>query len=162
MGLSRRSMCSGYQQHFPIPLVVFFAVSFSVPLVWICVSLFRYIIFIVFIFCNAYGNVKHLVYILPNFILSIKSPILYCHYKIGFSYKYGILQILSGIYFQKIVLDSADWHWIMYWSKMQDFINLPEATTIHKILETNSSLYVKQRTTGKVQFLFFSSFLLIV
>ena len=31
-------------------------------------------------------------------------------------------------------------------------------TTIHKILETNSSFYVKQCTTGKVQFLFFSIF----
>ena len=35
-----------------------------------------------------------------------------------------------------------------------------EETTIHKILKTNSSFYVKQRTTGKVQFLFFSNFLL--
>ena len=36
------------------------------------------------------------------------------------------------------------------------------STTIHKILETNSSFYVKQRTTGKVQFLFFSYFLPIL
>ena len=36
------------------------------------------------------------------------------------------------------------------------------STTIHKILETNSSFCVKQGTTGKVQFLFFSSFLLIL
>ena len=35
------------------------------------------------------------------------------------------------------------------------------STTIHKILR-NSSFYVKQRTTGKVQFPFFSSFLLIL
>ena len=35
-------------------------------------------------------------------------------------------------------------------------------TAIYKILETNSSFYVKQRTTGKVQFLFFSSFMLIL
>ena len=33
-------------------------------------------------------------------------------------------------------------------------------TTIDKILETNSSFYVKQRTTGKVQIRFFSRFLL--
>ena len=33
-------------------------------------------------------------------------------------------------------------------------------TTIHKIFETNSSFHAKQRTTGKVQFLFCSSFLL--
>ena len=32
------------------------------------------------------------------------------------------------------------------------------ATSIHKILETNSSFYVKRHSTGKVQFLFFSSF----
>ena len=36
------------------------------------------------------------------------------------------------------------------------------STTIHKIFETNSSFYVKQCTTGKVQFLFFSSFLLVL
>ena len=36
-----------------------------------------------------------------------------------------------------------------------------ETTTIHKILETNPSFYVKQRTTGKAQF-FFTSFLLIL
>ena len=35
-------------------------------------------------------------------------------------------------------------------------------TTIHKIFETNSSFHVKQRTTGKVQFVFFSSFLLVL
>ena len=33
-------------------------------------------------------------------------------------------------------------------------------TIIHKILETNSSFNVKDCTSGKVQFLFFSSFLL--
>ena len=36
------------------------------------------------------------------------------------------------------------------------------STTIQKILETNSSFYTKQRTTGKVEFLFFSSFKLIL
>ena len=36
------------------------------------------------------------------------------------------------------------------------------SATIHKILETNSSFYVEQCITGKVQFLFFSSFLLIL
>ena len=36
------------------------------------------------------------------------------------------------------------------------------ATTIYKIIETISSFHVKQRTTGKVQFLFFSSFLLVL
>ena len=41
-------------------------------------------------------------------------------------------------------------------------ITLYESATINKILEANSSLYVKQRTTGKVQFLFFSNFLLIL
>ena len=44
--------------------------------------------------------------------------------------------------------------------KYKEFFNLG-ATTIHKIFETNSSFHVKQRTTGKVQFLFFSSFLLV-
>ena len=34
------------------------------------------------------------------------------------------------------------------------------ATTIHKIFEKMSGFHMKQRTTGKVQFLFFSSFLL--
>ena len=34
--------------------------------------------------------------------------------------------------------------------------------TIHKIPERNSSFYVKQRTTGKIQFLFLSSSLLIL
>ena len=38
----------------------------------------------------------------------------------------------------------------------------PSTTTIHKIFETNSSFHVKQRSTGKVQFLFFSSFLLVL
>ena len=36
------------------------------------------------------------------------------------------------------------------------------SVTILKILETNSSFYVKQGTTEKVQFLFFSSYLLIL
>ena len=36
------------------------------------------------------------------------------------------------------------------------------ATTIHKIFEANSTFYVKQRTTEKVQFLIFSSFLLVL
>ena len=36
------------------------------------------------------------------------------------------------------------------------------STTIQKILETNSSFYTTQRTTGKVEFLFFSSFKLIL
>ena len=33
---------------------------------------------------------------------------------------------------------------------------------IHKVLETNSSFHVKERTTGKVQFLFFRKFLLLL
>ena len=37
-----------------------------------------------------------------------------------------------------------------------------EPTTIHKISETNSSFHMKQCTTGKVHFLFFSSFLLVL
>ena len=37
-----------------------------------------------------------------------------------------------------------------------------EPTSIHKIFETKYSFHVKQRTTGKVQFLFFSSFLLVL
>ena len=36
------------------------------------------------------------------------------------------------------------------------------ATTIHKIFQANSSFHVKQRTTGKVQLLFFRSFLLVL
>ena len=35
------------------------------------------------------------------------------------------------------------------------------STTVHKIFETNSSFHVKQCTTGKLQFVFFSSFLLV-
>ena len=40
--------------------------------------------------------------------------------------------------------------------------NIPDkvSTTIHRIIETNSSFHVKQGTSGKAQFLFFSSFLL--
>ena len=34
--------------------------------------------------------------------------------------------------------------------------------TIHKILETNCSFNMKQRTAGKNQFVFFSNFLLIL
>ena len=34
--------------------------------------------------------------------------------------------------------------------------------SFHKICETNSSFHVKRRTTGKVQFLFFSSFFAII
>ena len=37
-----------------------------------------------------------------------------------------------------------------------------QVTTIHKVLETNSSFHVKERTTGKVQFLFFRKFLLLL
>ena len=33
---------------------------------------------------------------------------------------------------------------------------------IHKVLETNSSFHVKERTTGKVQVLFFRKFLLLL
>ena len=36
------------------------------------------------------------------------------------------------------------------------------ATTIHKIFETDFIFHVKQRTTGKVYFLFFKSFLLVL
>ena len=35
-------------------------------------------------------------------------------------------------------------------------------TTIHKLFVTNSSFRVKERSTGKVQFLFFSSSLLVL
>ena len=47
---------------------------------------------------------------------------------------------------------------------MTSFANLgiTTATTIYKIFEANSSFHVKQRTTGKAQFLFFSSFLLVL
>ena len=38
---------------------------------------------------------------------------------------------------------------------------LPE-TIIHKIFETNTSLHVKWRTTGKVYFLLFKRFLLLL
>ena len=37
-----------------------------------------------------------------------------------------------------------------------------QVTIIHKVLETNSSFHVKERTTGKVQFLFFREFLLLL
>ena len=37
-----------------------------------------------------------------------------------------------------------------------------QVTIIHKVLETNSSFHVKERTTGKVQFLFFRKFLLLL
>ena len=37
-----------------------------------------------------------------------------------------------------------------------------EPTTIHRIFETKSTFHVKQRTTGKVQFPFVSSFLLVL
>ena len=39
---------------------------------------------------------------------------------------------------------------------------LEQSTTMDKIFETISSLHVKQHTTGKVQFLLFSSFLLVL
>ena len=39
--------------------------------------------------------------------------------------------------------------------------NSNSSTIIHKIFETNSSFHVKQRTTGKVYFLFFKRFLLV-
>ena len=47
-----------------------------------------------------------------------------------------------------------------YFSRLSEFPDL--SATIHKTLETNSSYYVKQRTTGKVQLLFSSSFLIIL
>ena len=37
-----------------------------------------------------------------------------------------------------------------------------QVTIIHKVLETNSSFHVKERTTGKVQFLFFRKLLLLL
>ena len=37
-----------------------------------------------------------------------------------------------------------------------------QVTIIHKVLETNSSFHVKERTTGKVQVLFFRKFLLLL
>ena len=39
---------------------------------------------------------------------------------------------------------------------------LEQSTTMDKIFETISSFHVKQHTTGKVQFLLFSSFLLVL
>ena len=44
------------------------------------------------------------------------------------------------------LLDTAGYSWIVL------------ATTIHKILETNSSFDVKQRTTGKFNFFFSAVF----
>ena len=58
-----------------------------------------------------------------------------------------------------IYLKEVDKAWFQHDTAYGNFKSLP--TTIHKLLETNSSFYVKQRTTGKVQFLFYSSFLLI-
>ena len=40
--------------------------------------------------------------------------------------------------------------------------NLNISATSNKIFETNSSFHVKRRTTGKVYFLFFKSFLLVL
>ena len=47
---------------------------------------------------------------------------------------------------------------------MTSFANLAinAATNIHKIFEENSSFHVKQRTMGKAQFLFSSSFLVVL
>ena len=42
----------------------------------------------------------------------------------------------------------------------QGLVNV--STVIHKLFETNSSFNAKQSTTGKVQFLFFRSFLLVL
>ena len=47
------------------------------------------------------------------------------------------------------------------WGELEAKLLFAE-TTIHKIFETNSRFHVKQRTTGKVQFVFFSSFLLVL
>ena len=46
------------------------------------------------------------------------------------------------------------------WSRSKKKM-LPD-TTMDKIFEANSSFHVKWRTTGKVQFLFFRSFLLVL
>ena len=47
-----------------------------------------------------------------------------------------------------------------YFRKKLDLRHL--ARIIHKIFETNSSFHVKQRTTGKVQLLFFRRFCLVL
>ena len=43
-----------------------------------------------------------------------------------------------------------------------DILLLLKAKIIHRIFETNSGFHVKSRTTEKVEFLFFESFLLVL
>ena len=62
------------------------------------------------------------------------------------------------------VLVTPDWPNQIWYSQLSQLIIkevvLPPTIT-HKIFETNSVFQVKQRTTGKVSFLFFKSFLLV-
>ena len=43
-----------------------------------------------------------------------------------------------------------------------DFVNHLKSTIIPKIFEIKSSFHVKRRTTGKVHFLFFRRFLIVL
>ena len=57
----------------------------------------------------------------------------------------------------KVLAKNCTNQWLKNSKKMKVY-----TTTIHRIFETKSNFHVKQRTTGKVQFLFFSSFLLVL
>ena len=57
---------------------------------------------------------------------------------------------------------SISWLTITFSHSVITILGKTGPTIIHKIFETNSSFHVKQRTTGTVQFLFFSSFLLLL
>ena len=67
----------------------------------------------------------------------------------------SIGRILKGLYF-------SFRSFLPFLCKCVTSVDFKQAATIHKIFETNSSFQVKWGTTGKVQFLFFRRFLLVL
>ena len=65
-------------------------------------------------------------------------------------------------YGEKAKLCYMDRDSLIVYIKTKTFGKNVETTTIHRIFEANSSFHVKQHTTGKVQFLFCNSFLLVL
>ena len=85
-----------------------------------------------------------------------------CEFKLKFGTYTNSNMQNSMVMFTFSVLDWKQPFWANLVQKKK-FVSLDwnlVLTSSHKIFETNSSFHVKQRTMGKIQFLFFKSFLL--
>ena len=73
----------------------------------------------------------------------------------------GLFVVLQAILHQHFFALIKLLQKIMHFQSKTNFFFQPIATTTAKMFEKNSSFHVKYRTTGKVQFLFLRSLLLV-